>query len=118
MPAEADEAEVHTANKTTNEADAQANVADAKDDTTNKLDELAVAEGRAEGHVVTEGRAEGHVVAKGHVVSVDCVNDGFLYSLTKYSAIFAEVKGYFGIIGLNNQLVGKVWSCLHSLRTR
>ncbi len=72
----------------------------------------------AEGHVVAKGRAEGHVVAKGHVVSVDCVDDGFLYSLTKYSAIFAEVNGYFGIIGLNNQLVGKVRSCLHSLRTQ
>ncbi len=72
----------------------------------------------AKGHVVAKGRAEGHVVAKGHVVSVDCVDDGFLYSLTKYSAIFAEVKGYFGIIGLNNQLVGMVWSCSRSLRTR
>ncbi len=29
-----------------------------------------------------------------------------LYSLTKYSAIFAEVKGYFGIHGCNNQLAG------------
>ncbi len=27
-----------------------------------------------------------------------------LYSLTKYSAIFAEVKGYFGITAPNNQL--------------
>ncbi len=70
----------------------------------------------AKGHVVAEGRAEGHVVAKGHVVSVDCFNDGFLYSLTKYSSIFAEVKGYFRIIGLNNQLVGMVWSCLRSLK--
>ncbi len=85
-----------------------------------------MAEGRdwAEGQVASKGQvaAKGHVVAKGraegHVVSVDCVNDGFLYSLTKYSAIFAEVKGYFGIIGLNNQLVGKVRSCLHSLRTQ
>ncbi len=75
--------------------------------TTNKLDEVAVA----------EGQAEGHVVAKGHVISVDCVDDGFLYSLMKYSAILAEVKGYFGIIGLNNQLVGKVQGCSHSLRT-
>jgi hypothetical protein len=83
---------------------------------TNKLDELAVAKGRAkgwaEGHVVAKGRAESHVVAKGlakgyvvakgHVVSVDCIDDGFLYSLTKYSAIFAEVEGYFRIH--NNQL--------------
>ncbi len=34
-------------------------------DTTNKLDELAVAKGRAKGHVVAKGRAESHVVAKG-----------------------------------------------------
>jgi hypothetical protein len=54
--------------------------------TTNKLDELAVAKGRAKGHVVAKGRAKGHVVAKCHVVSVDCVNDGFLYSLMKHVA--------------------------------
>jgi hypothetical protein len=55
------------------------------------------------------------------VVFVDCVDDGFLYSLTKYSAIFLEVEGYFGI--RNNQL-GTVeiaeseenWSKLCSLR--
>ncbi len=57
----------------------------------------------AKGHVVAEGRAEGHVVAKGHVVSVDCVDDGFLYSLTKYSAIVAKMKGYFGRTIFNNQ---------------
>jgi hypothetical protein len=51
--------------------------------------------------------AEGQNQAKGqqwYVVSVDCVNDGFLYSLTKYSAIFAEVKGYFGIDERDNEL--------------
>jgi hypothetical protein len=42
-------------------------------------------------------------VAKGHVVSVDCVDDGFLYSLTKYSAIVAKMKGYFGGTISNNQ---------------
>ena len=39
-----------------------------------------------------------------------------LYSLTKYSAIFAEVKEYFGIFVFNNQLVGMVWSCYRSLK--
>ncbi len=39
-----------------------------------------------------------------------------LYSLTKYSAILAEVKAYFGIFVFNNQLVGMVWSCLSSLK--
>ncbi len=38
-------------------------------DTTNKLNELAVAKGRAKGHVVVKGQAEGHVVAKGWVVA-------------------------------------------------
>ncbi len=59
MPAKANEAEVHTADKTADEADAEADEADAKAneagtkaDTTNKLDELAVAEGWAKGHVV------------------------------------------------------------------
>ena len=51
MPAKANEAEVHTADKTANEAEAKANEADTKADTTNKLDELAVAKGRAKGHV-------------------------------------------------------------------
>ncbi len=54
-----------------------------------------VAEGRAKGHIVSKGRAKSHVVAEGYVVSVDCVDDGFLYSLTKYSIIFAEVEGFF-----------------------
>ncbi len=35
---------------------------------------------------------------------MDCVNDVFLYSRTKYSAIFAEVKGYFGIDERDNEL--------------
>ncbi len=39
-----------------------------------------------------------------------------LYSLTKYSAILAEVKAYFGIFVFNTQLVGMVWSCLRSLK--
>jgi hypothetical protein len=62
----------------------------------------------AKGHVVAKGRAEGHVVFKGHVISVDCVDDGFLYSLTKYSAMFAKMKGYFGRMISNNQR--KRWS--------
>ncbi len=39
-----------------------------------------------------------------------------IYSLTKYSAILAEVKAYFGIFVFNNQLVGMVWNCLRSLK--
>ncbi len=61
-----------------------------------------MAEGQAKGHIVSKGRAKSRVVAEGHIFSVDCGNNGFLYSLTKYSAIFVEVEGYFGIH--NNQL--------------
>ena len=59
--------------------------------TTNKLDEVAVADGQAEGCIVAKGRAKGHivskgraksrVVAKGHVVSVIFVDDGYAISL-------------------------------------
>ncbi len=135
MPAKVDEAEVHTAGKTANEADAKADEADTEANRTNKLDALAVAKGRAEGrakghvvanglgkgHVLPKGRADGYVVAEGHVVSVDCVNDGFLYSLMKYSTTFAEVDGYFRI---HNDQLGtvdftkskEIWSKLCSLR--
>ena len=46
---------------------------------------------------------------------VDNANGAVLYSLTKYSAIFAEVKGYFGITASDNQL-GQRSSC--SLRSK
>ena len=38
-----------------------------------------------------------------------------LYFLTKYSAIFAEVKGYFGLTALDNQLRQRI-SC--SIRSK
>jgi hypothetical protein len=64
--------------------------------------------------------AEGRDYAKGQVAAKEAIwyRRCSLYSLTKYSAIFAEVKGYFGIDGCNNQLAGKVWSCSRSLRFR
>jgi hypothetical protein len=140
--------------KASNTVDKAVDVAD----TTNKLDELAVAEGRAEGHVMAEeadakaneankpdkavdvseadeveateaneadlankldktDKAEAYeadeaivtdeietrVINKA-IVAGDADDGATLYSLTKYSAILAEVKGYFGIVGLNNQL--------------
>jgi hypothetical protein len=45
----------------------------------------------------------------------DDADGAVLYSLTKYSAIFAEVKGYFGITAPDNQL-GQRSSC--SLRSK
>ena len=41
----------------------------------------------------------------------------FLYSLTKYCEVFSKDEGYFEITISNNyQLVGRVWSCLRSLK--
>ncbi len=40
----------------------------------------------------------------------DDADGAVLYSLTKYSAVFAEVKGYFGITAPDNQL-GRRSSC-------
>ena len=39
-----------------------------------------------------------------YAIVADDVDGAVLYSLTKYSAIFAEVKGYFGITAPDNQL--------------
>ena len=43
-------------------------------------------------------------VANYAIVADDADGAAVLYSLTKYSAIFAEVKGYFGITAPDNQL--------------
>jgi hypothetical protein len=47
----------------------------------------------------------------------DDANDAVLYSLTKYSAFFAEVKGYFGITKPNNQL-GRRSLCSLRIKSR
>jgi hypothetical protein len=39
-----------------------------------------------------------------YAIVADNANGAVLYSLTKYSAICAEVKGYFGITSPDNQL--------------
>ena len=44
------------------------------------------------------------------IVADDVDGAAVLYSLMKYSAIFAEVKGYFGITAPDNQL-GRRSSC-------
>jgi polyferredoxin len=77
-----------------------------------------VTEGQAKGCIVAKGWEEGHVAAGvpegGHVALDNQLKLGIgvirhrnclivLYSLTKYSAIFAEVKGYFGITAPDNQ---------------
>jgi hypothetical protein len=47
-------------------------------------------------------------------IVADDANGAVLHSLTKYSAIFAEVKGYFGIIAPFNQLGQKSLCSLRS----
>ena len=54
-------------------------------------------------------------VANYAIVADNVDGAAVLYSLTKYSAIFAEVKGYFGITASDNQL-GQRGSC--SLRSK
>jgi hypothetical protein len=49
------------------------------------------------------------------IVVADDANGAVLYSLMKYSAIFAEVKDNFGVTAPNNQL-GQRSSC--SLRSK
>jgi hypothetical protein len=56
-------------------------------------------------------------VANYAIVADNVDGTAVLYSLTKYSAIFAEVKGYFGITAPDNQL-GRRSSCSLSLRSK
>jgi hypothetical protein len=53
--------------------------------------------------------------AANYAIVADDANGAVHYSLTKYSAIIAEVKGCFGITAPNNQL-GRRSSC--SLRSK
>ncbi len=128
MPAEVDETETNKADKATeasladdvddsgdaevakaNEADkAEANVANKADavNKPNKADKAHVAD-RAN-LANKANKADSTLLDNGIVI--------VLYPLTKYSAILAEVKAYFGIFVFNNQLVGMVWSCLRSLK--
>jgi hypothetical protein len=78
----ADEADDAVKPDAANEADSADKAADAAE--TTKADEADVAN---------------------YAIVADNVNGAaVLYSLTKYSAIFAEVKGYFGITAPGNQL--------------
>ncbi len=82
-----------------------------------ELDEFVAAKNHdsAKGQFVVVGRD----VAKGQIAAKEAIwfcCPCSLYSLKKYSAIVAEVKGCFGIEGCNNQLARKVLSCTRSLR--
>ena len=71
-----------------------------------ELNELIAAKGHdaAEGQIAAEVQvaAEGHDAAIYDIVA-DNADGAVLYSLTKYSAIFADGNEYFGIDEHNNQ---------------
>ena len=79
-PGDADEAKADEANE------AEANEADAQE---------AIVTKEIEAYVID---------AANYAIVADDADGAVLYSLTKYSAIFAEVKGYFGITAPDNQL--------------
>jgi hypothetical protein len=70
-----------------------------KPDAANKAD---LADEAADAAETTE--ADEADVANYAIVADDIDCAAVLYSLTKYSAIFTEVKGYFGITAPDNQL--------------
>jgi len=69
----------------------------------------------AEEAIVTKEIEANVINAANYAIVADNANGAVLYSLTKYSAIFAEAKGYFGITAPDNQL-GRRSSC--SLRSK
>ena len=104
-PAKADEAESYEAN------DAKADEAD------NKVDEAdkAIVSDEIKASVIGKIVAANEAIVIDEVIAVneadesnkavvDDANGAGLYSLTKYYAIFAEVKEYFGITAPDNQL--------------
>ncbi len=105
-PAKADEAEAYKANN------AEADEADAEVDEA----ENAIVSNKIEASVIGKIVAANEAIVINKLIVVDeadesdkaivadDANGAVLYSLTKYSAIFAEVKGYFGITAPDNQL--------------
>jgi hypothetical protein len=77
-----------------------------------------VAKGLTQGHIVAKGQAKGRIVAKGRAkgkakgrmtirrLRLDdgvTINLHLPFTLTKFSAIFAEAKGYFRVTTPKNQ---------------
>ena len=114
---EANKAIATNATNATNKADlaneaANANVSadDAvESDAANEADSANEAADAAETTEVDEAD-----VANYAIVADDVDGAAVLYSLTKYSAIFAEVKGYFGITAPDNQLGQRILCSLRS----
>ncbi len=116
--AEADEADEAILDDAANEAIVANKAADSDDEADDAVESDAAndadsADKVADAAETTE--ADKADVANYAIVADDVNGAAVLYSLAKYSAIFAEVKGYFGITVPDNQL-GRRSSC--SLRSK
>ena len=113
-----DEAKADEANKD-NEADTKANDAVEAIVTgeikANMIDKIVVADKAILDNAANEAIAVDVADKANEVFVADNADGAVLYSLTKYSAIFTEVKGYFRITTTDNQL-GRRSSC--SLRSK
>ncbi len=108
MPAEADadKAKANKANKAADEADAKVDEADK----VIAVDEAILDDAANKAIIADEANEASLAEAKELLANSIAI---FLYSLTKYSAIVAKMKGYFGRTISNNQR--KRW-CSCSLR--
>ena len=95
-----------------NEADVADKPGDAEEAKADETNEAKADEAEAKADDVVEAIV---IDAANYAIAADDANGAVLYSLTKYSAIIAEVKGYFGITAPDNQL-GRRSSC--SLRSK
>ena len=117
-PAEADKAEAYEANDAeADEADAKVDEADVANEATetDEADLAGEATDATEADWANKADAIDEVGAADDSIMIDKVVLGLLtlflpFSLTKHSAIFAEVKGFFGIN--NNQLGSLKGGCL------
>jgi hypothetical protein len=110
---EANEAEADEANKAEdNEVDAKANDAAEAIATevieANVIDKIVAADDAiviSDEAILDDAANEAIVVdAANYAIVADDADGAVLYSFTKYYAIFAEVKGYFGVTAPDNQL--------------
>ena len=100
----ADEATDATETTEADKADVANKPGDADEAKADEANEAEANEADAEEAIVTK-EIEAYVIdAANYAIVADDADGAVLYSLTKYSAIFAEVKGYFGITAPDNQL--------------
>ena len=110
-----DEATDATETIEADEADVADKPVDADKAKADEANEAKADEADAKEAIVTKEIKANVIDAANYAIVADDANGAVLYSLTKYSAIFVEVKGYFGINAPDNQL-GRRSSC--SLRSK